>query len=268
MNELDRVGIDTTSLLLADTSMSMHDGDKSIIEQSLGDVVAKLAEQYMTLQKSTLSYNEATSSQDSKLRELNQKINLLNDELKDTKSQKLLLEKRVETIKSTSKEGRDELLTMTAEAETLRAKVEELQEILNNTEAKNAQSTDAIASEMQCLEEENLELMKENKELRKMISSYRVQSDKNRSNDKENISNNRNNDSQVKSQDMQLGKRSNTNTEIPSASKTDVEKSIIDTTDSSITNIAQKIKRTRTKAKPVVASSANSSETVGECNQS
>jgi len=268
MNELDRVGIDTTSLLLADTSMSIHDGDKSIIEQSLGEVVGKLAEQYIALQKVSLTHTESVNGQDIKLRELTQKISLLRDELKDAKSQKSLLEKRVETIKYSSKEGRDALLSVTAEAETWRAKVEELQELLNNTEAKSVQSADAIASEMQCLEEENLELMKENKELRKMISAYKVQSDKNACNDKENISNNCINDRQSKNQEIQLGKRVITQTEVPSASKTDVEKSVLEATECSITNSAQKIRRTRTKAKPVVTSSANSNEAVGECNQS
>ena len=268
MNELDRVGIDTTSLLLADTSMSMHEGDKSIIEQSLGDIVGKLAEQYIALQKTSLTHTEVVNNQDSKLRVLTQKISLLNDQLKDAKSQKSLLEKRVETIKCSSKEGRDELLSVTAEAETWRAKVEELQELVNNTEAKNAQSTDAMASEMQCLEEENLELMKENKELRKMISAYRVQSDKNSTNDKENVSNNRNNDVPIKAQEIHLGKRSTLHAEVTSATKTDVEKGILEVSDGAVTNSAQKIRRTRTKAKPVVASNANNNEAVGECNQS
>jgi chromosome segregation ATPase len=165
---LDKNGIDTTSLLPLDTSVSDDVSTYSLMEQDLGGAVAKLA---------------TKSSSDSlavsrKLHDVETELERVMLELEEMKSMKNVLEKRVEMMKTSAKTSRDEYAKANEEIDLLSARVEELTADLTQARQKVVNSADVVHSEVQALEEENIEIMKENKELRKELSKLKLQAEK------------------------------------------------------------------------------------------
>jgi hypothetical protein len=60
---------------------------------------------------------------------------------------------------------KEELTVLTAERDNLTLHVTELESSLKSAEGKIVSSSDTVSSEVQALEEENIELMRENKEV-------------------------------------------------------------------------------------------------------
>lgn len=167
---MDKNGIDTTSLLPLDTSVSDDLSTHSLMEQDLGGAVAKLA------MKSSFE----SSSISRKLHEVEKDLEKALLELEEMKSMKNVFEKRIEMMKASAKTSREEYLKANEEIDILTMKVEELTTELNQSklQATNSSSSEMVHSEIQALEEENIEIMKENKELRKELSKLKLQMEK------------------------------------------------------------------------------------------
>lgn len=153
------------------------------------DAVSKLAEKLVAA-KATIAQIEqkratTLSSNNERLKELEDSLLHVQAELVETRAQRNVLEKRVETHKSAVRVSREEVASMTIELESVRQAMAAVQEELNDAKSKltNMRMTaptasDAAAPEIQALEEENIELLKENKELRKSVATLKAQAEK------------------------------------------------------------------------------------------
>jgi len=169
---LDKHGVDTSGLSVADSSVSDISTAKDMaVAQDISDAVAKLAEKLMVAQ-SILTNRD--SSKATKQRELEDKLSHLQAELDDVKATKLALERRLDGSKNALRVSRDEVAALTVEIENQKAKIDELKQAVMETEKKVVSSTDNVHSEIQVLEEENIELMRENKELRVEVSRIKA----------------------------------------------------------------------------------------------
>jgi len=155
---LERHGIDTIGLVAHDTSLT--EGD-TVIEEELADGVSKLAQKLIASQNN----KQLAAASKNKIRQLEESINQMTSEVDEAKSTRSVLEKRLETLKSANRSMKEELTVLTAERDNLALHVTELESSLKSAEGKIVSSSDTVSSEVQALEEENIELMRENKEV-------------------------------------------------------------------------------------------------------
>ena len=155
---LERHGIDTIGLVAHDTSLT--EGD-TVIEEELADGVSKLAQKLIASQNNT----QLAVASKNKIRQLEESINQMTSEVDEAKSTRSVLEKRLETLKSANRSMKEELTVLTAERDSLALHVTELESSLKSAEGKIVSTSDTVSSEVQALEEENIELMRENKEV-------------------------------------------------------------------------------------------------------
>jgi chromosome segregation ATPase len=85
------------------------------------------------------------------------------------------LDATVEQLRSQAETAAEEFQALVADCDDLRAKVSELQELLELADRRVSSSEDNVSSEVQALEEENIELMRENRELRKDLATVKAQ---------------------------------------------------------------------------------------------
>lgn len=189
---LERNGIDTAGLIYDSKSTSDNEADigsASLLEADLVDAVSKLAEKLIAA-KATIAQIEqkrATTllSNNERLKELEDSLLHVQAELTETRAQRNVLEKRVETHKSAVRASREEVASLTIDIESVRQAMIVAQEELTEAKSKITNmrmsaptATDAMAPEIQALEEENIELLKENKDLRKSVATLKAQAEK------------------------------------------------------------------------------------------
>lgn len=159
--------IDVAGLMLNDES----NVDESVLdEQELSEPVGKLAEKWQ--QAHTLSTTLKSQMLDTEDRFLS-----LSTDVESSRTQKMALEKKLESTKNalkTAKAEQDELL---AQLETARHQMTEVKAELLAAKSSISGSEDAISTEIQVLEEENIELLRENKELRIASATYRAKAE-------------------------------------------------------------------------------------------
>jgi regulator of replication initiation timing len=137
----------------------------------LADAVSKLAEKLVAAQAQN-AHKESHKS--AKLSDVTEKLQLSVQEVDDLKLQRLALERRVESMKTAARTAREESAVLTVEIDTLKARVEEVSAELVAAKQRVLVSSDNTSSEIQVLEEENIELMAENKDLRAKLAKARV----------------------------------------------------------------------------------------------
>ena len=167
---LERYDIDTRGILPLEHSV---DDDSSALNVDIADAVALLGEK-LDASKCLIARKELTKTQ--RVVELEDRISSYASEAEDLKAQKLALEKRIDTLKNTAKAARESSAALTVQVEELTERVGELQDQLLAADRKVVNSSELVSSEVQALEEENIDLLKENKELRVEISRYRSSS--------------------------------------------------------------------------------------------
>lgn len=155
---LERHGIDTIGLVAHDTSLT--EGE-NIVEEDLADSVSKLAQKLLASQNN----NQLANASKNKIRQLEETITQMTSEVDEAKSTRSVLEKRLETLKSANRSMKEELTLLTTERDNLALHVTELESSLKSAEGKIVSTSDTVSSEVQALEEENIELMRENKEV-------------------------------------------------------------------------------------------------------
>ena len=159
-------------MLLSDGSLSDNSTLRdSNCPQDIADAVSKLVEK-LTVAQSILSNREAAKS--NKQKDLEEKLAHAVAEVEDLKSTKLAVEKRAESAKNSLRTAREEVAKLTVDLEGQKSRVDELQQELLDAEKRVTNSADTVHSEIQVLEEENIELMRENKELRVEVSRYKA----------------------------------------------------------------------------------------------
>lgn len=169
---LEKHGIDTSGLNLSDGSVSdVSTLRDSSCPQDIADAVSKLAEK-LTVAQSILTNRETAKS--NKQKDLEEKLAHAMADVEDLKSTKLATEKRAESAKNSLRIAREEVAKLTVDLEGQKSRVEELQQDLLDAEKRVTNSSDTVHSEIQVLEEENIELMRENKELRVEVSRYKA----------------------------------------------------------------------------------------------
>lgn len=133
----------------------------------------------------------STSTSTHRIKELEETVTHLQEEINDVKNQRSALEKRLETTKQCTKSSKEEIAELTVQIDSLKqqnhiissdlinaqSKIIELS-AQNNSSSSSSASSSSTSPEVQALEEENLELLKENKELRKDVATYKSQIDK------------------------------------------------------------------------------------------
>ena len=129
--------------------------------------MSKLAEKLVVAQSILTNRDMAKSN---KQKDLEEKLAHAMAEVEDLKSTKLALEKRAESAKNSLRLAREEVAKLTVDLEGQKSRVEEMQQELLDAEKRVNNSADTVHSEIQVLEEENIELMRENKELRVEVS--------------------------------------------------------------------------------------------------
>ena len=144
-----------------------EDSSASAIHGDIADAVGQLGEK-LDLAKAAVSRREISKSE--KLTELEERLAQQTADAEEAKALRVTLEKRLEVMKASAKTARESSAAMTVEIEALNAKVKELKDELGSANSRAVSSTEAVSSEVQVLEEENLELLKENKELRMEVS--------------------------------------------------------------------------------------------------
>ena len=158
-------------MALVDASVSdVSTLKESSAPQDIAEAVSKLAEKLVIAQ--TIVLNRDTSKS-AKQRELEERLSHSVAEVEELKSTKMAMEKRAEAAKNSLRVARDEVAKLTVELEGQKGRVEELQQQLVEAEKRVTTSADTVHSEIQVLEEENIELMRENKELRVEVSRYK-----------------------------------------------------------------------------------------------
>ena len=169
---LDKHGVDTRGLLAgSDTSGSIED---SVIDQDLADAVAKLGNKLLSVQAQVQSYQASSNKSQSRARDLEERVISLTSEVEEGKAQKQMIEKRLENLRVSSRTVEEQTGVQSAELDNLRQTISTLQGELDFAQVKLRGNVDTVSSEIQALEEENIELMKENKELRKEAAGYRI----------------------------------------------------------------------------------------------
>jgi len=164
---LERYEIDTRGILPLEHSV---DDDSSALNVDIADAVALLGEK-LDASKCLNARKELTKTQ--RVVDLEDRIGSYASEVEDLKAQKLALEKRIDTLKNTAKAARESSAALTVQVEELTERVTELQDQLSAADRKAVNSSELVSSEVQALEEENIDLLKENKELRVELSRYR-----------------------------------------------------------------------------------------------
>lgn len=141
--------------------------EASVMEQELAEVVSKVISSKISAKEVAAT---AEVSKTKKVQELEQRLQQSTAEVEELKVLKLALEKRVDNL-SASTLGDNKKLTaeISSLKESLKSKTDELMAM----KSTQMQSSDNISSEVQVLEEENIELMAENKELRIEISKLK-----------------------------------------------------------------------------------------------
>eukprot|EP01041_Mallomonas_annulata_P002987 gene2987-5859_t len=294
---LEKHGIDTRGLLGSDSSGSVED---SVVDQDLAEAVAKLGSKLVTTQSQMQAHQSNVSKLQSRSRELEGQMVKLTTETEEVRSQKNSFEKRIDALRNSLQTAELASKNKAEEVESLRATMSTLQGELDQAMAHERSSSDAISSEIQALEEENIELMRENKELRKEAASYRVQLERNPTVMEPNLSSSSSvassTESSVLKQKLQsyASKKDGENLhpnrihdEISALDKSELLKAVSSTVLPTFSSTVEKIniekerpveivsnnadgtkgRRTRVKAKALV-SEVGSDEAGGECNQS
>ena len=137
-------GIDTRGLEPTDLSLSEGDASAALLGQDLASAVAQLAARLSAKLAAAQKQCDAHEAQ----------------------TDKLLAAADVAS---------EEFSALVADCDDLRAKVSELQELLELADRRATSSEDNVSSEVQALEEENIELMRENRELRKDLANLKAE---------------------------------------------------------------------------------------------
>jgi hypothetical protein len=165
---LEKYGVDTRGLIALEHSV---DEDTSGMHADIADAVAQLGEK-LDLAKAAVSRREASKSE--KMAELEEKLAQQAADLEESTVLRVTLEKRLEVLKASAKTAREGSATATLEIEALQAKVKELKDELSSANKRVVSSSEVVSSEVQALEEENIELLKENKDLRLQVSRLKA----------------------------------------------------------------------------------------------
>ena len=168
MAVLEKYGVDTRGLIPLDHSV---EEDSSALHGDIADAVAQLGEK-LDLAKAAVSRREVSKSE--KLADLEERLAQQTADAEEAKALRITLEKRLEVLKGTAKTARESGAAMTIEIETLNAKIKELKDELGAAQKRVVSSTEVVSSEVQALEEENIELLKENKDLRCQVSRLKA----------------------------------------------------------------------------------------------
>ena len=160
--------MDTRGLIPLDHSV---EEDSSALHGDIADAVAQLGEK-LDLAKAAVSRREVSKSE--KLADLEERLAQQTADAEEAKALRITLEKRLEVLKGTAKTARESGAAMTIEIETLNAKIKELKDELGAAQKRVVSSTEVVSSEVQALEEENIELLKENKDLRCQVSRLKA----------------------------------------------------------------------------------------------
>ena len=104
--------------LLLDASTSQ------VIDEDLSDAVLKLAKKYVEarteISQLELSKTSSTSLSSHKVKELEETVTQLQQEINDVKTQRNALEKRLETSKQCSKSSKEEITELTLQIDSLK----------------------------------------------------------------------------------------------------------------------------------------------------
>ena len=151
-----------------------------MIDQDLGDAVNRLVAK---LSENNVSSSSRDARADNtliteKIKSLQESLTLAQKEADEAKAMKIALEKRLEATKASARGTRAEAANVSAEMDALRLEVAKYQADLEIARNRLSGSEETVNSEVQALEEENLDLMQENKELRKEISVHRLEVEK------------------------------------------------------------------------------------------
>jgi chromosome segregation ATPase len=163
---LDVCGFDTSPL----TNLDDDANSSTTNEQDLIEIMNKLSVKYqmMTRQLSQTSLlKNATDDQ----------IATLNTELQGLTTEKMALEKRIDSLKAVIALSKDENADLMKEIGNMRVAYKEMEQKYNEAKKSLSASSENISQEIQVLEEENIELMRENKELRIAAANFRSQVD-------------------------------------------------------------------------------------------
>ena len=150
---LDKYGVDTSGLnSIVDTSLE----DASAVDEDLAVVIGRLAESYSLLKESADSVGKSSSG---RIRDLEARVKVLTEELSSSAVTRQSLEERIKTLKVTlqpsplhcialtahllihrsqaaHRNATEEMASLTAEAETLRARSDELASGLSLAESR------------------------------------------------------------------------------------------------------------------------------------
>lgn len=170
MSILEKYEIDTRGLLPLERSID-DDSTFSAQHPDIADAVSQLGE-LLDAARSAATRKDTVKSE--KQVELEEKLRQQMELVEDCRGQKFALEKRIEAMKATAKSAREENASLSIQVETLQGKLEEIKLQLEAAEKKAVSSDEMVSSEVQALEEENIELLRENKELRTEISRYKA----------------------------------------------------------------------------------------------
>jgi hypothetical protein len=144
----------------------------------LRDAVEALVKEATAAKDSAAARATSTADKHTELSERAAKAEAANEELK---AQKMSLELKIEGLKTAARVSREEVATITAQMEVLAVKKSDLEVRLQHAMSSTAATAEShalnSASEVQVLEEENIDLMRENKDLRLEISRLRIAHD-------------------------------------------------------------------------------------------
>ena len=164
---LEGCDIDITGLLLNDESTN----DESILEeQELSEPVRKLAEKWRLADR-------LNSSLKSQLFDAEERFLTLSTDVESSRTQKVALEKKLESTKASLKLAKSEQEELVAQLESTRHRLSDVNDELDAAKSSLTGSKDEISSEIQVLEEENIELLRENKDLRISAATYRAKAE-------------------------------------------------------------------------------------------
>jgi len=173
---LEKFGIDTRAFLISsDSSGSVED---SVIDHDLGEAVGKLGQKLShalnQLQSQTQSHQSVSTSHQIKLRELEERVISLSAEVEEARAQRNAFENRVEGLRVAAASSEAQEKSSSLQVSSLTQQLEEVQAELDLALTKMRAAEESVSTEVQALEEENIELLRENKELRRDVASYRT----------------------------------------------------------------------------------------------
>ena len=164
---LEECDIDVAGLMLNDES----NVDESVLdEQELSDPVNQLAQKW----KSASSLTVALKSQ---LSDAEDRFMTLSSDVESSRTQKMALEKKLESAKNALKASKLEQDELIAQIENAKESLREVKGELAVAKSSISGNEDAISTEIQVLEEENIELLRENKDLRISSATYRAKAE-------------------------------------------------------------------------------------------